>query len=165
MSGPPVLLVDPGNFTPFYDVQLGNCLADRGWRVEWLTSRSPFEDVTLPARLWTRVAFCPFLDFRQGFGARLRRTRRLRRIARAASYPADLARLDRHLASRPPGILHVQWAHAPWLDAMMWRRWRRRRWRVVYTVHDARPLAGTTPRLLHGVLLPGDRILVTGRSF
>jgi glycosyltransferase involved in cell wall biosynthesis len=53
-------------------------------------------------------------------------------------------------------VLHVQWALLPWLDARFWRRWRARGWTIVYTAHDVRGLAGTTPRPLR----PGNRRLL-----
>jgi glycosyltransferase involved in cell wall biosynthesis len=36
------------------------------------------------------------------------------------------------------------------LDALFWRRWKRKGWTIVYTAHDVAGLAGTTPGLLAG---------------
>jgi glycosyltransferase involved in cell wall biosynthesis len=74
----------------------------------------------------------------------------LRKGLKGLSYPLDLAKLDRELSSRSPGILHVQWALLPLVDAFFWRRWKRKGWRIVYTAHDVNGLDGTTPGLLAG---------------
>jgi glycosyltransferase involved in cell wall biosynthesis len=71
----------------------------------------------------------------------------IRMAAKGISYPLDLARLHHHLCRQEPGIIHVQWALLPSLDAVFWRKWRQRGWIVVFTAHDPKPLAGTTPKL------------------
>jgi glycosyltransferase involved in cell wall biosynthesis len=145
----PVLILDPGNFTPYYDLNLGDALARLGWRVEWVTARHPYEQIPVPRGIEGRYEFFGFLEY--PVVARLARARStpiVRRAVKALSYPLYMARLDDHLASRRPGVMHVQWALLPWVDAFFWKRWRQRGWRVVYTAHDALPLAGTTPRWL-----------------
>ena len=143
-------MVDPGNYTPYYDVNLCDALIKQGWNVEWLTSPYLFEPIAAPSYLRVRHLFL------RGLSAVTRRLPRifqlaaLRRGLKAASYPFDLLRLDRELASRPAAVLHVQWALFPVLDAFFWRRWKARGWRVVYTAHDFAGLDGTTPRLLVG---------------
>jgi glycosyltransferase involved in cell wall biosynthesis len=67
----------------------------------------------------------------------------LRRGLKAAIYPLDLAAFTRSLARRAPGIIHAQWLLMPGWDAVQIRRWRKRGWKVVHTVHDPLPLAGT----------------------
>ena len=136
----PVVVVDPGNYTPFYDINLCDALASLGWDVELMTAPHLFEVIQPPATVRVTKIFRTFL--------RLRRRRTLRRTMKALSYPADLIRLDRALADRAPGVLHVQWALLPWVDAWFWRRWRARGWTIVYTAHDVGGLAGTTPRPL-----------------
>lgn len=143
-------MVDPGNYTPYYDVNLCDALIKQGWNVEWLTSPYLFEPIAAPSYLRVRHLFL------RGLSAVTRRLPRifqlaaLRRGLKAASYPFDLLRLDRELASRPAAVLHVQWALFPVLDAFFWRRWKARGWRVVYTAHDVDGLDGTTPRFLVG---------------
>lgn len=145
MSAKSVLMVDPGNYTPYYDVNLCDALIKQGWNVEWLTSPYLFEPIRAPSNLRVRHLFLRGVD---------RVSRRLpgilRRGLKAASYPFDLVRLDREIASRPAGMLHVQWALFPTLDAFFWKRWQAKGWRIVYTAHDVDGLDGTTPRLLVG---------------
>lgn len=138
-------MVDPGNYTPYYDVNLCDALIKRGWNVEWLTSPYLFERIDAPSNLRVKHLFLRrVVTMTRNFPGLVRRG------VKAASYPFDLVRLDRELASRPAGVLHVQWALFPKLDAIFWKRWQKRGWRIVYTAHDVDGLDGTTPRLLVG---------------
>lgn len=161
-----IALLDPGCFTPFYDVPLALHLQRRGLRVEWLTSAFEFEDVRTPPELPVQHLFFRGLHSRRA-AVVLRRVASLRRAVKLASYPAGLARLRRTLLARPPGILHVQWSHLPALEAPLWARLRTAGWKVVYTVHDPRPLAGTTVAWLRGVssalLATADALVVHGQ--
>ena len=143
-----VVVVDPGNYTPFYDINLCAALAARGLDVELITSPHLFESIDVPATVRVNDLFFSRVTSVFKRFPRLRGRRVLRRVMKALSYPVDLIRLDRALAQRPPGILHVQWALLPWADALFWRRWRARGWTVVYTAHDVSGLAGTTPRTM-----------------
>jgi glycosyltransferase involved in cell wall biosynthesis len=128
-----VLLVDLETFTPGYDLQLTAALETEGWTVELIMSEYEFEEVV------PRAASRPSVR---------RRLRGLPRSLKAIPYLVDLIRLDRRLARLAPSIVHIQWAHLPWVDRILWGRWRRSGWTVVYTAHDPRPLDGTTPRVL-----------------
>lgn len=162
---PQVVLLDPGCFTPFYDLPLAMELRRRGWNVEWITSAFEFEELALPAGLPVQNLFFRRLHG-SWLGSKLRGIDPLRRAVKLASYPAGLRRLGRSLADRTPGILHAQWAHVPALDVRAWRALRRAGWRVIYTVHDPRPLVGTTSRVsngLHrGLLGESDALVVHG---
>ena len=150
MSAKTVLMVDPGNYTPYYDVNLCAALINRGWNVEWLTSPYLFEPIGAPSNLQVRHLFLRGVTAVTRLLPRIFHVAALRRGLKAASYPLDLVQLDRELASRPAGVLHIQWALFPTLDAFFWKRWQRRGWRIVYTAHDVDGLEGTTPRLLVG---------------
>jgi glycosyltransferase involved in cell wall biosynthesis len=138
------LLVDIGVFTPFYDLNLAAALAAEGWAVELVTSEYEFEDVSPGVGSRLRAAAL-FRREGRGLNGHLRGPRL---ALKAVLYLVDLIRLDRRLAQLSPSIVHIQWAHLPWIDKLLWTRWRRRGWNVVYTVHDASPLRGTTPRVL-----------------
>jgi glycosyltransferase involved in cell wall biosynthesis len=145
-----VVMVDPLNYTPYYDINLCDALIAQGWKVEWLTSPYMFEKVDAPPGLVVRNVFLRFA------GGLIRRSRWIQRNARirgglkAVSYPFDLVVLDRELAQRPAGILHFQWALFPAIDAVFWKRWQKKGWKIVYTAHDVDGLDGTTPRVLAG---------------
>ena len=145
ISAKSVLMVDPGNYTPYYDVNLCDALIKQGWAVEWLTSPYLFERIDAPSNLRVKHLF-----LRRVVSMTSKFPSLVRRGVKAAAYPFDLVRLDRELASRPAGVLHVQWALFPKLDAFFWKRWKAKGWRIVYTAHDVDGLDGTTPRLLVG---------------
>ena len=140
-----VVVVDPGNYTPYYDANLCDALVKHGWEVHWVTSPHLFERVGAPRDVRITNAF---FGAATAFGRRFGRHAFVRRALKAASYPAGLRSLDRFLASKAAGVLHIQWALLPPLDAAMWRRWRSRGWTIVYTAHDVAGLPGTTPQAL-----------------
>lgn len=145
-ADPAVVLLDPSSFTPYYDAHLGGALARAGWSVEWITSRWEFEDVPAPDGVTRRHAF--FTALRRAPLDRLTAGSDgagVRRVLKGLLYPLDALRTVRALLRRPPGVLHVQWAHLPWLDARLWRALRRHGWIVVHTIHDIEPLAGSSP--------------------
>jgi len=148
VPGRTVLVVDPGNYTPYYDVNLCESLIAQGWNVEWLTSQYYFEPIAVPSGVPVRY---PFLRGPSGLMRRVPFIGRMpivRRSLKALSYPFDLLWLDRELGTRAAGVLHVQWALLPVLDGYFWRRWQAKGWKIVYTAHDASGSDDTTPRLL-----------------
>jgi D-inositol-3-phosphate glycosyltransferase len=127
-------MLDPGNFTPHYVESLCTALALLDVQVELITSPPLFEEVEHNLSFATQELFFPSVR-----GARrrfLRRHANLRRALKAMSYPLGLWRTWKALKGRPPGVLHVQWALIPALDAVLLRKLRSRGWRVVYTAHD-----------------------------
>ena len=144
-----VLILDPGNFTLPYDINLACALLDRGWEVTWVTSPHQFDEMPFLQRLWVQEAF--FVRFRRLPFAGLTFSKRtpilLRRAAKGISYPLDLIGFHHHLCRQEPGVIHVQWALLPSLDRVFWRNWRQKGWTIVFTVHDPKPLAGSTPKL------------------
>lgn len=143
---PAVVLLDPASFTPYYDAALAGALARAGWTVDWVTSCWEFDAVPAPDGVTLQHAF--FAALQRGPLSRLvagRVRAPVRRLLKGLLYPLDTVRLRRALRRRAPGILHVQWAHLPWLDARLWRDLRRAGWRVAYTIHDVDPLEGSSP--------------------
>lgn len=144
-----LLILDPGNFTPAYDVKLAEALIDRGWDVTWITSPHQFDQIPSTQRLKVQEAF--FGHLRRLPLEQLNTSKRLamlvRMIAKGVLYPLDLAKFHSSLCRLEPGIIHVQWALLPFLDLVFWRKWRKKGWIVVFTVHDPTPLAGTTFKL------------------
>ncbi len=145
-----VVMVDPLNYTPYYDINLCDALIAQGWKVELLTSPYLFEKVEAPRRVVVKNVFLRFAGALMQRIRWLQRNPRIRGGIKAISYPADLMRLDRELAERPVGILHFQWALFPVIDAVFWKRWQKKGWKIVYTAHDVDGLDGTTPKILAG---------------
>jgi glycosyltransferase involved in cell wall biosynthesis len=143
---PPLYVLDPGNFTPRYDVNLASALAQRGWQPCWATSPHCSDDIALPGEIRAIEAFFGFMR-----SPRLKLLKchpRLRQAAKCASYPFYMKSFSDTLLASEPGIIHVQWALLPVLDLLFWRRWRAHGWTIVFTVHDPKPLAGTLPQIL-----------------
>jgi glycosyltransferase involved in cell wall biosynthesis len=143
-------MVDPLNYTPYYDLNLCDALIAHGRKVEWLTSPYMFETIDPPSSVPVKNLFLRFATALMHRLQWIRGIPLMRGGIKAMSYPIDLMRLDRELASRAVGIVHVQWALLPVIDAVFWKRWQKRGWKIVYTAHDVDGLEGTTPRLLVG---------------
>lgn len=140
---PPLVILDPGNFTPLYDMNLAAALAKRGWQPCWVTSSHQFDDPPVLQGIQVTYAFYRFLHWH--WMKFPRSVPALRRLAKVAAYPLGLMRLSMMVSTMRPGILHVQWALLPPLDRLFWHNLRRRGWVVVFTAHEPRPLAGTLP--------------------
>jgi D-inositol-3-phosphate glycosyltransferase len=129
-----VIMFDPGNFTPHYVENLCSALALLNVDVELICSPPLFEQVGNSHSFLTQELF-----FRSVGGTRRKfyqRHARLRQGLRALNYPLGLWRTWQVLKARSPGVVHVQWALLPGLDAVLLRKLRSRGWRVVYTAHD-----------------------------
>ncbi len=129
-------MLDPGNYGPHYVANLCRSLVERGLEAEVITSQPLFEPVAPAGRYRVHYLFYRFLETWAGRARVFRRWAWLRQTIKALSYPRGLWRVWRLLKDRPPGLLHVQWALVPTLDAVLAGALRRRGWRTVYTVHD-----------------------------
>lgn len=146
MPGFRVLVLDPGNFTPYYDANLCQALADQGVSVEWITSLYLFEPIPAPEGVCVRHAFFTLFGKSRLFAGTLE-VPWLRRLLKGISYPVEMLRLTRELSGRAPGVVHVQWPLMPGLDGLLMRLWRRWGWRIVYTAHDLLPLSSARWRM------------------
>jgi glycosyltransferase involved in cell wall biosynthesis len=133
----PVVLLDPGNFSPQYTANLCSSLTQLGVDVTLITSRPQFG--SMPAPRGYRVENC-FFRYVTGQGLLRSATAhsgRVRRLMKACAYPFGLARAKRLLRSaKAPGILHYQWTHMPMFDAGLVSGMRDAGWRAVATAHD-----------------------------
>lgn len=136
-----VLLLDPNANTPPYDRALAGALAAAGCRVELVTSRFLYEDLSRPAAYAIREQF-----FRLA-GSRLARRLGLsthplaRRTMKAAEYPLDWLLLLAQIARQRPDVVHVQWGFQPELDLLLWRLLKRLKIPLVATAHNLVPHA------------------------
>jgi glycosyltransferase involved in cell wall biosynthesis len=149
--GSGVVLLDPGNFTPYYVDALCAGFRRLGLHARVIAS-PPLFDAVDPAGRY-QVEHCFFPSLGGPVGRLLRHRTRLRQVVKASGYPAGVWRTWRLLRTEPPGVLHVQWALVPLLDGLLARALRARGWRIVFTVHDPlpgpdRPLAARHRRRL-----------------
>jgi glycosyltransferase involved in cell wall biosynthesis len=135
-----VVLVDPGDFTPSYDLALAEGLVDAGHEVR-LVGKHGFDQGPCP----------PFRceHFYRGLAGTLgfRLPGALARVAKGAHHIVDMARLGRRLAHWAPDVLHWQWSPLPLLDRQFLSRLRRLA-PVVVTLHDSNPYNGATGWLM-----------------
>ena len=132
----PVVLLDPGNFSPQYTTNLCSSITQLGVDVTLITSPPQFGG--MPSPRGYRVENCFFRSvIGQGvLRSATARSARVRMLLKACAYPFGLARTKRLLSAKAPGILHYQWAHMPILDAGLVSSLHDSGWRVVATAHD-----------------------------
>lgn len=114
-------IVDPSAYTPPYDHALCDALARAGGEVELVTSRFGYGSVPRPTGYRRRE---PFYGLDVGAPGS-----RLRRLAKLAEHPLDMARYRR---AAPADIVHFQWLTVPAIDAWLLPR----RAPLVVTAHD-----------------------------
>jgi glycosyltransferase involved in cell wall biosynthesis len=134
-----IVVADPSSFTAHYDANLCHALARRGHDVALDTSPFLFEPVPALDGYEVRDRFFRPLERRPSLKSRPL----MRRVAKAALYPVDVARWARDLQEAPPDVVHLQWSLLPFFDAAVLARLKRARARVVYTVHDVEPFSGS----------------------
>lgn len=164
---PKIWLIDPDNFTPHYDINLGRALIAEGWEVIWVTSPHQFDRLPEVSALTTEELFFRVL---KRFPIRniewFSYSINLRRALKAIVYPFNLARLHCRLCSQSPAILHVQWTLMPPLERLLWKVWRQKGWYIVFTCHDPAPMNGSIPRWLYHAIYDlcseADAVIVHG---
>ena len=136
----PVVLLDPGNFSPQYTANLCSSLAQLGVDVTLITSPPQFGGMPSPRGYRVEKFFFRSIMEEGPIRSATARRARARMLLKACAYPFGLARTKRFLLSaKAPGILHYQWAHMPLLDALMVSRLQDSGWRAVATAHDFAP--------------------------
>jgi len=133
------LLVDPSNYTPYYDYSLCKALREAGCEAELVTSPFLYDDLPNPDGLPIHYLF--YRGFRLPLFSRLPFTRapELRKALKALEYPFDLLALVQYLKAHKPDILHLQWAVFPPFDRLLFRQVKAWGIKLVYTVHEPPP--------------------------
>jgi len=128
--------VDPSLFTGPYDAGLTQGLEQAGVRCVWaVRPLRTGEKADLPDRL-SRAIFYRHVDQADWLPSRLRP------LAKALGHLVGLARLAALLRREKLGLIHLQWAVLPIVDALfVWLF--RRRTPIVVTVHDTLPYNGS----------------------
>ncbi len=130
-----VYMLDPANYTPFYNLPLCYELNKLGLRVELLTSRSVYGDYStyskddeLQSHIFHRLAT---RTGSQGI---------LRKLLCGAEHPLDWFTVMRKIrGAMRPLILHSQWLPLPLVDLHFVRRIKAMGIPIVHTVHNAKP--------------------------
>ncbi|MGE5779907.1 MAG: glycosyltransferase family 4 protein [Hyphomicrobiales bacterium] len=151
-----IALLDPGDFTPPYDVALARGLIAQGC------------ELTLIGQAGNRDAI-PAAFRREHFYGRLvhplfrQLPRPAARFAKGVCHGIDMVRLGRILDAFRAEILHCQWSPLPVVDRAAFR-WFRRRMPLVLTLHDSKPYNGAGSALMRagypGLVHEVDAVIV-----
>jgi glycosyltransferase involved in cell wall biosynthesis len=129
-----IVLVDPSDFTPPYDLALAGAIRSEGRHVRLVGQAGSLSHIQ---RLHYHGHFYPILS--SAWGRRL--SSGMVRLVKGACHGVDMLRLLRWLDMIDAGIVHFQWSPLPVID-----RWTigllRRRLPVVLTLHDSNPYLG-----------------------
>ena len=134
-----VVMVDPGNYTPYYDYSLCKALAEIGCEVELATS--PFLYDVIPDRgdFGFNYLFYRAFNLTTANHSPIFENAWVRRLLKALEYPIDLILFGRYIEEVKPDILHYQWVLAPTLDHRMFKRFKAMGIQLVYTAHNLLP--------------------------
>ena len=154
-----IALVDPGDFTPPYDMSLARALEAHGRQVRLIGQAGSLFDCE-PLRLGH---FYPVLASRWGN----RFPDGAVKYVKGACHGFDMLRLVGRLAAFDAGIAHFQWSPLPAIDRRIIRSLRRRM-PVVLTWHDSNPYQGAASWVMRngqaGLLRNLDAVIVHTRQ-
>jgi glycosyltransferase involved in cell wall biosynthesis len=134
-----VLMVDPGNYTPYYNYSLCKALAKTGCEVELATSPFLYDDLPDKGDFDLSHLFHRALNLAAANRLALFKNAWIRRLFKALEYPIDLMFLGRHIEQAKPDVLHYQWVWMPTLDGLMLKRFKAMGIQLVYTAHNVLP--------------------------
>lgn len=126
-------MLDPANYTPWYDVALCDELRNLGVNVTLLTSRYSYETSTDYSREYTEEHFHTLAGSLKLKGV-------ARRVVAGLEHPLDWLNVMRKLSLiKRPKIVHSQWLPVPNVDLAFLRFIKRRGAVLVHTVHNLVP--------------------------
>jgi len=134
-----VVMVDPGNYTPYYDYSLCKALAKMGCEVELATSPFLYDVLPDEGNFDLSYLFYRVLNLTMANRITLFKNAWVRRLFRAVEYPLDLIFFGRHIEKAKPDILHYQWVLVSPLDLLMFKRFQAMGIPLVYTAHNILP--------------------------
>ena len=130
-------MVDPARFTQRYDRRLVAALRRQGTPVTLLWAPAVHGNGPRAEALTGEVAFASSLG-QTPWRQIVRRSAWLRRALRGLHYPLDHAGLIDRVRATSQGLVHLQWALAPWMDSWIVKVLRRDV-PVVLTAHNVLP--------------------------
>jgi glycosyltransferase involved in cell wall biosynthesis len=132
-----VVMVDPGNYTPYYDYSLCKALAEIGCEVELVTSPFLYDDI--PDNSSFDISYLFYRILNQRTVNRFCKSAWVRKPFKVLEYPIDLLLFGRYIEKAKPDILHYQWVLVPTLDRLMFKRFQVMGIPLVYTAHNILP--------------------------
>ena len=129
-----VWIVDPRNYTPYYDYSLCKALRDAGCNVRWITRPYIYDKIenrdnliidndfgsSIPSPTW--LSWGPFDRFMAPW-----------------AYLLSVIKFIRKIRRDSPDIVHIQWAAMPLVDLILFRTLKSLPAHLVYTVHNVLP--------------------------
>jgi glycosyltransferase involved in cell wall biosynthesis len=153
---PRVGILDPGDFSLPYDIELTRGLKANGCEVILIGHGGAPDGVTDVVLRKHFYRLLNLFNFERAPAS-------LRQLMKGLCHGVDMIRLDHLLDSLGVEILHFQWTPLPILDRVG-LRWLRRKRPVVLTVHDTNPYNGAGSRLMRigqaGVARDVDAVIV-----
>ena len=134
-----VMMVDPGNYTPYYAYSLCKALAEVGCEVELATSPFLYDVIPDKGDFDLSYSFFRALNLTTVNRLTFLKNAWVRRLFKALEYPIDLIFFRRHIEETKPDILHYQWVLVPTLDRLMFKRFKAMGIKIVYTAHNILP--------------------------
>jgi len=131
-----VVMLDPANFTPYYNYALCAGLKHIGVRINLYTSKFINDENLDPG---IDVGFVDFY-FRCCRRLQMIRMLGLRPLIRSTLYPLGHYKLLKELKRNKPDIVHFQWSRLPLFDALLIKALVRLNIKCVLTVHDVTTL-------------------------
>jgi glycosyltransferase involved in cell wall biosynthesis len=155
-----VALLDPGDFTPPYDIALARGLTAQGCELTLIGQAGKLD--AIPAVFRQEHFYRPLIHpLARGLPPPAAR------FAKGVCHGIDMARLGRVLDAFQAEILHCQWSPLPVVDRSAFR-WLRRRMPLVLTLHDSKPYNGAGSALMRagypGLVHDADAVIVHTRE-
>ena len=129
-----IWLIDPRNYTPYYDYSLCKALTEVGCQVRWLTRPYPYDQIENRHGLVVEYAFghptSVLVWSKNSF---------LTQSQMILNYLLSILQLIYRIWHESPQIVHIQWAAMPLIDQMLFWALRSMSTKLVYTVHNVLP--------------------------
>jgi glycosyltransferase involved in cell wall biosynthesis len=131
-SVPVVVMIDPGNYIPYYNEHLAKSLIAAGCKVKILTS-----EFTYAARAEDGLELPLYFSYLKSWQ---RKSRLLRSVVRGITYPLGHLKALRYILAKKVGVVHLQWSRMPVWDLVFIMLCNLLGRKTVFTVHDVEPL-------------------------
>ncbi len=130
-----ITLVDPANYSIYYNYCLAKSLADEGLDTEFLTTSFIYENISPPSNVKVNCCFFKVASFLSPWI----KSQMMRRALRALEYPFNLMIFFIKLLREKRKVVHYIWVAIPILDLLFFRVLKSMSVKVIYTAHNPFP--------------------------
>ncbi len=128
-------LIDPGNYTIYYNYCLIDELARQDCAVEMLTTHSVYENILPPS---TIKFYESYFRYSNRIG-KLVKSIKARKMVRVLEYLFNSMHVLRHVFMRKGNVIHFIWLFYPPIDYFIIKLLKWKGFPIVYTAHNALP--------------------------